>query len=319
MNKPREDVRKRAQKEPFRVIAPELEKRIQTLQKKRVPVVLIAVRRGYAPVSICRDCETTVTDSEGRPLILYTNTKGERAFRDTNGKVHKDADISCSTCGGWNILPLGIGIERVRDTLAELFPRAPIACFSSVNETATPKLLEDALRAGSLIVGSEAILALLPKNIKEIAIVSADSLLALPFYRARERFLRLVLLARERSEQVTVQTRKADTVKKMMDTQSFFKEEHALRTQFRYPPEWRLILIVAEGALVREKTVMETVRERCAPWSEDVLTKRTSEGKTTLSLLLRIKAEIWPEQNIVTLLQSLPPSFRILIDPESIL
>lgn len=304
---------------PFRILGHTLITAIEKTGKERVPIILIASRRGYAPLSICRDCGSVVSDKSGRPLLLQTNEKGEKVFISRDKKYIKGTEDPCGSCGSWNILPLGIGVERVRDQVAELFPKRTLSCFTHFHEEKTSDALRKALQEGDCIVGTEGLLTLLPARIPTIGIVSADSLLSLPFYGARERFLRLVLMARERSQHVILQTRNDDVHARGGDLKKFFKEEIALRTTLRYPPTWTLVRIEASGNPALLKKHISFLTAHFAKWRPEIIPE-TREGVTIKSgVLLRIKKKNWPEADIVSLLTHLPIEYRSIIDPESIL
>ena len=92
------------------------------------------------------------------------------------------------------------------------------------------------------------LLAALPVPLSLAAIASADSLLALPFWRARERFVRLGLLLTSIAPRALIATRLPDdaAVKTLRDPKdtSFFDEESSLRKALGYPPYGTLISLL---------------------------------------------------------------------------
>ena len=78
-------------------------------------VFLYASRKGLAPVTVCNDCGTPVVDeTTGVPMTLHKTSVGNVFLSHRSGAVMK-ANVCCASCGSWNLVSLGIGVERVFD------------------------------------------------------------------------------------------------------------------------------------------------------------------------------------------------------------
>ena len=291
--------------------------------------LVLAVRKGYAPSVVCRDCGTTRTDEFGNVLTFTKEGPGGRAFRTVDGRIFENTNVLCELCGSWNLMPLGIGVERVEEELREAFPDATVIRFEgdTVRTIATAKkALERAGDPGTIIVGTEGALPWLlaahthPFDLAVVA--SADSLLALPFWRARERFVRLGLLLSIMAEHLLLGTRlpedaAVDAVEHPQTT-GFFAEETGLRKALGYPPFGTLIALQAEATRTQLDVLDASIRAAIGPYPFTVLPDRAlTRTQLRRSYVVRLDINIWPEVALSASLRSLPPSVRVLVDPEA--
>jgi primosomal protein N' len=280
-------------------------------------VAVLAARRGYAPSVVCSDCGTAVTDEFGRNLALAT-INGTRVLRSSDGKISESAATFCKTCGGWNLLPLGIGIERVEEELREAFPNAPIVRIdqdSQKKSLSLKKLRAESSEPGTISIGTELMLPILspfaPVNLGIIA--SADSLLAVPFWRSRERFIRVGLMLAERSERMIIATRKPDdntALASLIDptNAAFWQEETTLRKILSYPPFGTLVVFHVDGSTgTRLEEARALIKATCLPYIPFEL---------ATSLVLHIPENEWPNKDLSIRLASLSPAIRITINSE---
>ena len=288
-------------------------------------VAVLTARRGYSPTVVCRDCGTAVTDEHGRILSLAT-INGNRVFRSSDGKVSQSAEVFCKVCGGWNLQPLGIGIERVEEELRAAFPNTPIVRIDQDTKTSVSlkKARAEITQPGTIILGTEIMLPFLsPYEPVELGIIaSADSLLALPFWRARERFIRIGYMLRERSKHTLIATRHSnDTALSILadvsDT-SFWNEEVNLRKTLSYPPFGTLIIFHIEGTEARLEEARLAIRSACLPYIPYELPNKAAAGTSHVrsSLVLQLPQNIWPDTELSRRLAALSPSIRLAIDSE---
>ncbi len=290
-------------------------------------VGVLAARRGYAPSVVCRDCGTTVTDDYGRALSLSI-ANDKRIFRSADGRTIEDIGgkkVLCKKCGSWNLQPLGVGIERGGEELAIAFPDVELIQIESDTRSAKlHKQLSTPPSAGRIIIGTEAMLPTLsidtPLSLGIIA--SADSLLALPFWRARERFVRVGLMLRERSERMFLVTRRMeDTALSGISnptTSTFWEEELGLRKLLSYPPFGTLVVFNAEGSAERIESAQRYISEVCAPHPLITLPPRgIAKNMLRGTSVLHVPAGAWPDAALAEKLATLPPFVRTHIDSET--
>lgn len=287
-------------------------------------VAVLAARKGYAPAVVCRDCGNLVQDELGRTLT-FAKTGAKPLFRTSDGSLKRDADIHCKHCGSWNLLPLGIGVERVVEELILAFPDAPLIQIEpeKLRSNRAISNVREKIATSSLIVGSESLLPFIdPSHPVALGVIaSADTLLSLPFWTARERLVRLGLAFRDRAQSLTIATRHPEDAAfsaiREPSAKEFWKEEADLRKQFMYPPFARLLVLKedvsaakTEAAYARMEAVSESLT-RVAP-------RRISTTQVRVTGVAKYPAEGWPDAKISTAITTLPPSVSVYIDPDSL-
>jgi primosomal protein N' len=288
-------------------------------------VAVLAVRRGYAPTVVCRDCGTVVTDAYGRALSLVT-VNGERLLRSTDGTSVESAKTLCKHCGSWNLMPLGIGVERVEEEVRAAFPHAPLVRIDQDVATSRTKLLETISAPGTIIIGTETMLSWIsPVHPVDLGVIaSADALLSLPFWRARERFVRIGLMFAERTKQLIIATRHAESDATLSaltspTTSEFWQEELALRKALNYPPFGTLIVFQVEGTSARIADARAAIAEATAPLTPIHLTPRAISPSVLRGIsVLQLPEHTWPDKGLSGRIARLSPAIRVHIDSESL-
>ena len=128
------DVRKKdawkGEKRLFSALSPETMKSIERELARGGRVAVFAARRGLAPLTVCNDCGTPVTDpTTGTPMILHKTPNGTMFMSHRSGAT-LPSETSCKVCRGWNLVTLGIGVDRVNDELEKAFPKTDISLFT---------------------------------------------------------------------------------------------------------------------------------------------------------------------------------------------
>ncbi|HWH07346.1 MAG TPA: hypothetical protein VNU47_02400 [Candidatus Paceibacterota bacterium] len=319
----------RAQGEVWRAVPDALAKEIQSVLKEHKRVLVLAARKGYAPSIACRDCGTTLKSEFGTTYSLAT-VNGVRVLRTADGRTLASPETVCPNCGSWNLQPLGVGIERVMEELKEAFPDEHLARFDSdtvKTDTAARKAMKLYREKRGILVATETVLPWLgtfdePDDIALAVVASMDSLLSLPFWRARERFARIGLMLRTYAARVLIGTRLPDdaALSAILDPEhtGFFEEEASLRKILAYPPYGTIIAIQVEGTRKRLLEAKIAVLSAVLPFAPVPLPERMLEKNLfRLTLLLPLPEGAWPEKSLSQKLQALPPYARVLVDPES--
>ncbi len=302
-----------------------MRKMIQDVLNKKGRVLLIATHRGYASTVICKDCGSAVLDKYGRALSLATRN-GTRVFRSADGTIILAADIHCNICGSWNLIPLGAGIERVIEDVIKYFPKITLVRFDSdtiTSVTAAIRALTKARESQTILIGTERLIPWLDKqdSFSLSMVVSADSLLALPFWRARERFVRIAFSIAQHSTYTLIATRhiKDAACRTLVQQPSsiFFNEEIELRKTLHYPPYGHLIIFRIIGNTLYRTNGEKLIRNALDPHKLICLPDQIITKNKAIRVLI-CKQRIWPNKELAIRIAKLPQWITHTIDGESI-
>ena len=311
---------------PFTLFSPILLDTIARTRAARGRTFLFSARRGLAPVVACIDCGHILRcPQSGSPLSLHRTIENgveTRWLLSSVSGFKRRADDLCSMCGSWRLRERGIGIQHVYEELTRHFPQEDILLFD--HETASTRKKAVAIRdefytrKKAILIGTALALPYLHTPVDLTGIVSMDSLRAIPSWRQEEEALGILFTLRERTNgYVFAQSRAEEdgligTAQKGT-VEAFYKEELAVREEYAYPPYTVFIHLTwkkdASGVLLEEITTQFTPHDISlydAPDAED----RIGYG------LMRIPRDAWPDDVIVDKLRALPPSVRIIIDPD---
>jgi primosomal protein N' (replication factor Y) len=245
--------------------------RLREVFSRGEQAILLQPRRGFAPFLLCRDCGydfrcsrcsvcRTVHD-RGRTLLCHYC--GERIGRP----------LRCPDCGGAVLEAIGAGTDRVALRFAELFPQVPYVVLDrdSARRRGAEAVVEDILsRRASCLIGTQ----MVAKGhdfpgVTAVGVLSADTLLNFPDFRAAEKTFDLVAQVAGRAGRgdvpgtVHVQTfhpqHPAIRRAAAHDVDGFAAEELAFRRAFFYPPFSELASVLISSAR-REKAEEEAGR-----------------------------------------------------------
>ncbi len=316
----------------FKIFSPELEQLIRHNQEENCHMFMLVARRGLSPITVCDDCETIVSCTNcSAPVVLHTSQEtGKNFFMCHACGERRTADESCKNCGGWRLTPLGIGIDRVYEELKARFPTVEVLKIDS-DSTTTDKQITDVIgkfraKPGNILLGTEMALLHLNQRVDHTAVVSLDSLFALPDYKIQEKLMYNLIRLRTMSSQVfLVQTRRPE--EKVFEyglkgnLSDFYRNTLEERKQFRYPPFAQLIKITLEGKKQAISEEMAKVQKLLEPYEVDIFPAFTStvKGNSIIHGLIKVEPGSWPEMDLVSRLRALPPSVTVKINPESLL
>jgi primosomal protein N' (replication factor Y) len=227
---------------------------IEAALTRKEQVILFQNRRGYTPFLLCATCGFT-------PKCI--NCDVSLTFHKSSSKLHchycgykQEILHSCPACGSTRIEQKGFGTEKIEDELQMIFDKARIARMdldSTRNRNSFQNLLTEFEEGRiDILVGTQMVAKGLDfGNVTIIGIISADSILNYPDFRAFERGFQLLSQVsgragrREKQGKVIIQAydtnhRVIDQVIKN-DYDAMFNTEILERRNFHYPPLYRLI------------------------------------------------------------------------------
>ena len=105
-------------------ISTELIKQIRAELGQGNQVLVFINRRGFAPVLYCPDCHWIAKCSRCDARLTYHLE--QRSLICHHCGTHTSIFDNCRQCQSFQLLPLGMGTERVEETLSSIFPTVPV-------------------------------------------------------------------------------------------------------------------------------------------------------------------------------------------------
>lgn len=164
---------------------------------------------------------------------------------------------------------MGFGTEKVEEEIAGLFPAAKVERLdfdTARTRTAYERIIADFEKGKThILIGTQMLSKGLDfGNVSVVGILNADSLMNFPDFRAHERAYQLMVQVsgragrRDKRGTVVLQTSQPEHPLIRMVQQFAYKEMVSLqlseRSMFRYPPFYRLIVLVLRS---RNETVLQ--------------------------------------------------------------
>jgi len=311
----------------------ELKKKIGEAVEKKGGVILFANRRGYSPVTVCKDCYRAVLCEKcDSPLVLH---KGEGKISWLCHKCLKETIMPerCPYCQSWNLETFGAGIRKTADEMKKLFPQAKIFVMDS-DAVKTKKQGEEIAKSftetpNAILIGTEMMFSFVRQPADIAAIAFIDPLFTFPDFRINEKVFRLIARMRSLAKKklyihTKVPEQKTITEAMKGNVSGFHRAELEARKESGYPPFSLLIKITGENAnkikLKKDMDALETKLSKWNPLSYASFTPKI-KNKYVWNILLKVDPETWPagQKELHALLASLSPAWKINIDPESLL
>ena len=257
-----EDLRKESKE--ARVAGVILSRTLQVMMRERLDardqVMLFLNRRGYAPVLICPGCGTPVKCKHcdvsmawhvhrARLVCHYCCTERRRPEQ-------------CGYCEHPSLHELGVGTERVEAAIRELFPDAIVARMDAdtMAERGAHERVLSAFRKRHIdvLIGTQMIAKGLDfPDVTLVGVISADTGLFMPDFRAAERTFQLLYQVAGRAGRgdkpgtVVFQTLSPDNyavkAAAAIDYEAFVQQELVFRQATGYPPYARLARVLFEA------------------------------------------------------------------------
>lgn len=309
----------------FKPLTESVQGEMRTVLERKGVVLVLSSRKGYSPGVVCRDCGNPVLDEYGRRLVFSTH-RGVRVFKSADGSVVIPAKQVCVVCGSWNLMPVGLGVEQVLEYCEKQFPHTRTLLVEPTKPRGVKELTVALSEGGVILVGTESMLGLVPSLCKErplalAVIASMDSLLSVPFWRARERFARNLFTLRTFAERTVLVSRKKDdsaltaALSPVPDT--LFAEENELRKALSFPPYGTLVLIECVSGEERGRREMEKLMTALESYAPTLLPERKIRTGVRHALLLHIGSNTDRNEAFRTISAHIPPYMAIHIDPET--
>lgn len=253
------DLREGFKKGQPALFAPVLLEAISERLTKREQTILFLNRRGFSMFLLCRDCGYTTRCPDCEVSLTYHQRSARLVCHHCN--YERPAPSMCPTCNGNRLRPFGIGTEKIEDEIQKAFPSARVLRMdrdTTVEKNAHLKMLRQ-FRSGEadILIGTQMVAKGLDfAGVTLVGVISADTALNLPDFRASERAFQLLTQVAGRAGRgrkpghVIVQSfnpeHESIAAAAEHDYEQFYKREIVFREELGYPPFARLANIVAQ-------------------------------------------------------------------------
>ncbi|MCD5384326.1 MAG: hypothetical protein LRZ97_00220 [Candidatus Pacebacteria bacterium] len=322
----KDEIKETKKTQPFNPIDEKLKKLIEKALKKKQKILILTQRNGLAPITICRDCNSTVTCKKCEaPVALHKKTSGDREFLCGKCGLSSDSDTTCSYCNSWRLDSIGIGIELVEDAVNNLYKKAKIVRIDK-KTTKTDKAVKDSVeefyKNGDILLATQLVMPFI-NTVDLSVIISLDAMLSVPSFNIDERVFSLLLKVKDITKcTMLIQTRMPErvalTLAAVGDISDFMRNELELRKSLKYPPYTVMIKITSYGSKKQIIENFQNIMPKLEPYGPRVFKqfRRISSGKFALHALLRIETDKWPNDELVELLKNIQPLFEVKVNVE---
>lgn len=226
---------------------------------KNEQVILFLNRRGFAHFLLCRDCGYTTRCPHCDVSLTYHAAKMRTTCHHCG--YDREAPSICPKCSGRRIRPFGIGTEKVEEEVRKTWETARVLRMdrdTTVKKDAHTTMLR-AFKVGEadILIGTQMVAKGLDfAGVTLVGVISADTALNMPDFRASERAFQLLTQVSGRAGRgrkaghVIVQTfspeHESVAAAATHDYEAFYRREIVARRELSYPPFTRLANIVSQ-------------------------------------------------------------------------
>ncbi len=233
-----------------------LQARLKETLEHGQQAILFLNRRGKSTYVFCRDCGYVSSCPNCDTPLTYHHDHVMRCHRCGHREAHPQ---SCPECGSRRIKYFGAGTQQVQAALAEAFPTARVVRWDAdtAGDPVTHATFLGQFQRGEadVMVGTQMIAKGLDLPLVTlVGIISADTALNLPDFRAGERSFQLLTQVAGRAGRsllggrVVLQTYQPDhyavAAAANHDYRAFYERELAYRRDMGYPPFRRMARIL---------------------------------------------------------------------------
>jgi primosomal protein N' (replication factor Y) (superfamily II helicase) len=317
-----------------------LQREMARVLAAREQVILFLNRRGTATFILCRDCGNVFKCKRCDNPMTYHGAGDTLTCHHCNRRDR--VPTKCPNCGGARIRYFGAGTQKIEEEIQTMFPKArtlrwdwDVTRGKESHEAILEKFVQ---HQADILIGTQMIAKGLDLPLVTlVGVVSADTSLNLPDFRAGERTFQLLTQVAGRAGRsilggkVIVQTYNPEhyaiAAASRHDYGAFYAREIAFRREQNYPPYSRLIRLLYLNSSEKR------AQEESARLHRALTTRIAQRGLPTIDLIgpapaffQRVRGE-YRYQIIVrgaephTLLEdlALPLGWRVDVDPVSVL
>ncbi len=290
--------------------------------RKKEGVIILQNRRGFATQVFCEDCgEIEMCPNCSVSMVHHLH---KNMIQCHYCGMIKRVPKACSVCGSLSIKFFGTGTQKVEDELDYYFPNVKIERVDSdsIQRKGRLGVILNQFRKGEIdiLVGTQMVSKGLDfSQVTLVGVISAETTLWLPDFRADERTFQLLTQVSGRAGrssiegEVLIQTQdhRNFVLQKVLmnDYPGFFSKEIVLREKSGYPPFTRLCLIEAKD--LKEEKARGAVNDIFKFLSK--YKKGLNVNQPTPAVIERIKG-FYRHQILIKSYRDVDPSGRYLRD-----
>lgn len=322
----------------YSCISKKLKAEIAYALKNKQQIVLFINRQGMSAFSICDSCKAVLRCSKcERALIL-----GEEGYFHCLHCAYKSGVIpKCEKCSGISFKNVGLGTQKVKKEVSDLFPSARILVADS-SLSRKNNFFQDLYKnfsegAADILIGTQMISKGwdLP-SVALVGIIDTDNMLSIPDFGAREKTFQLILQSIGRAGRPgakfpavsVVQTYQPELdIFKFIaekDVEGFLRDETKERKTFSFPPFGKIIKLVfqdydapkAEAETERVYKLLKNIPAIKASEPGDSFTPN-ARGRYRRQIIIKYKKSI--SERLGSELKKLGAGWIIDVDPISII
>ncbi len=314
-----------------RVFSPPVAQILRDALQENKKILFFVARRGRRPFTVCNDCgEIVQCNNCNYPLVLTEDDDGTRKYTCRTCDNIETSARRCDNCGGWRLTALGIGIDFIANILKEELPNLPAIQIDGTTTDSPAKVkkaYENFNKKDSAVLLTTELgvnyFDQLEDKVDSSAIITADSIMAVPDLHISHKLFRLLLLIREQTKnQFCIQTRNEETDlfedSLSGDVTSFYRRQIEERERFNYPPFSHLLKLTVRGKENRVKKTMSKISKVFDEYDPRIYPGQ-SNSKYVAHALLTFDNDEWPSDTVTKKLRSLPPAVAIDTHPQSLL
>jgi primosomal protein N' (replication factor Y) len=231
--------------------------------------ILFLNRRGYAQFILCRDCGYVARCPNCAVSLAFHSAWN--VLRCHHCGYSRKAPTVCPSCSGTKIKTFGVGTEKVEEEVMKCFPNARVARMD--RDTTSRKGAHAGIlkrfreRDADILIGTQMVAKGLDfPNVTLVGVISADTSINMPDFRAAERTFQLLTQVAGRAGrgehpgEVIIQTFNPEHYSLQMavkqDYKGFYDQEIKFREELKYPPFSRfanLIISDTDSGTVRQQ------------------------------------------------------------------
>ncbi|MDH6357210.1 primosomal protein N' [Parabacteroides sp. PF5-9] len=329
--------RKKIMKETL--FSPLLIEKIELALANKEQIILFQNRRGFAPLMECATCGW-IPHCKNCDVSLTYHKQQNNLTCHYCGYTQRPVQV-CPQCQETGFKMMGFGTEKVEEEIVSLFPSVKIERLdfdTARTRKAYERIIADFEKGKTqLLIGTQMLSKGLDfGNVSVVGILNADSLMNFPDFRAHERAFQLMVQVsgragrRDKQGTVILQTSQPDhpiiQLVQDVDYKNMLQLQLSERSMFRYPPYFRLIVVVLRS---RSESVLQEMSTLFAHKLQSQLGERVLGPVTPpvtriqtlyirkILLKIEIAAAIAPVREIIetvhTEMQGYPPFKQLLV------